>query len=105
MEVGMRSVLGAWVIAFSVLLAGNDACARSSGKQQSYETAFYPSGKLKIEAYIFKPEGSGSFPIVIYNHGSRAGHEREARPFAYVGEILVRSRCVVVVPERRGYGK
>jgi dienelactone hydrolase len=66
---------------------------------------FYPSGKLKIEAYVFKPEGAGPFPVVIYNHGSRAGHDREERPFAYVGEMLARSGTVVVVSERRGYGK
>jgi len=101
----MRSALGAWVIAFSSLLPGGEAWAQSSGKQQSYETVFYPSGKLKIEAYLFKPDGPGPFPVVVYNHGSRAGHEREERPFAYVGEILVRSGYVVVVPERRGYGK
>lgn len=81
------------------------ALAQSGDKQTSYETVFYPTGKLKIEAYIFKPEGAGPFPVVIYNHGSRAGHEREERPFAYVGEMLVRSGYVAIVPERRGYGK
>jgi dienelactone hydrolase len=88
-----------------VLLAGGEACVQRNERQQSYETVFYPSGKLKIEAYVFKPEGTGPFSIVIYNHGSRAGHDREERPFAYVGEMLARSGYVVVVPERRGYGK
>src|SRR6266581_5041206 len=101
----MRSVLWVWVIAWSVLLAGGQACVQRNERQQTYETVFYPSGKLKIEAYVFKPEGAGPFPIVIYNHGSRAGHEREERPFAYVGEMLARSGYIVVVPERRGYGK
>lgn len=78
---------------------------QTSEKRPAYETISYPSGKLKIEAYVFKPEGSGPFPVVVYNHGSRAGHEREERPFAYVGEMLAASGYVVVVPERRGYGK
>jgi dienelactone hydrolase len=42
---------------------------------------------------------------VIYNHGSRAGHEREERPFAYVGNVLRDAGYIVLVPERRGYGR
>lgn len=61
---------------------GSAAWAQTNSKQPTYETAFYPSAKLKIEAYVFKPEGPGPFPIVIYNHGSRPGHEREERSFA-----------------------
>lgn len=94
-----------WTIVCGALLLGTTALAQTNSKQPTYETVFYPSGKLKIEAYVFKPEGAGPFPVVIYNHGSRAGHEREERPFAYVGEMLARSGYVVVVPERRGYGK
>lgn len=101
----MRSVLLTWAAACSLLLTADTALAQTDTKQPSYETASYPSGKLKIEAYVFKPEGAGPFPVVIYNHGSRAGHEREERPFAYVGEMLAGSGYVVVVPERRGYGK
>lgn len=103
----MPSGFQSCVIACSLLLASGGALAHSqtSGKAQTYETVFYPSGKLKIEAYVYKPEGPGPFPVVIYNHGSREGHEREERPFGYVGEMLARSGYVVIVPERRGYGK
>ena len=101
----MRSVLLTWAAACSLLLAADTALPQTNTKQPSYETAFYPSGKLKIEVYVFKPEGAGPFSVVIYNHGSRAGHEGEERPFAYVGEMLAHSGYVVVVPERRGYGK
>jgi dipeptidyl aminopeptidase/acylaminoacyl peptidase len=70
-----------------------------------YETVFYPSGKLKMEAYLYKPDRPGPFPVVIYNHGSRMQSEREERPFAYVGLMLRAAGYLVVVPERRGYGK
>lgn len=99
--------------------------------QAAREVVFYPSGKLRIQAYVYKPEGAGPFPVVIYNHGSRAGHEREERPFAYIGEMLTKGiqevsstaeghaegagnagakastpgGYVVIVPERRGYGR
>lgn len=94
-----------WLIVCSVLLVGGAAQAQTNAEQPTFGTAFYTSGKLKIEAYVYRPEGAGPFPVVIYNHGSRAGHEREERPFAYVGEMLASGGYVVVVPERRGYGK
>jgi dienelactone hydrolase len=101
----MRNIFLACVAACSLLPADSAALAQANAKQAAYETVFYPSGQLKIEAYVFKPAGEGPFPVVIYNHGSRAGHEREERPFAYVGEFLAGSGYVGVVPERRGYGK
>jgi len=74
-------------------------------RSRSYEEVFYSSGNLKIEAYVFKPQGNGPFPVVIYNHGSRPGNERVERPFAYVGKMLASGGYLVVVPERRGYGR
>jgi dienelactone hydrolase len=136
----------------SLLLAGLICTcavqAQTGAPNAGYEQVFYPSGKLRIEAYVYKPEGAGPFPVVIYNHGSRAGHEREERPFAFFGNMLAKSRLpasleatgseppsgaeaqteaasnvgasrqardqkasppdnryVVIVPERRGYGR
>jgi len=71
----------------------------------AYTTAFYESGKLRLEAYVYKPSGAGPFPVVIYSHGSRKGYEREERPMAFVGAMLAAQGYLVVVPERRGYGK
>jgi dienelactone hydrolase len=71
----------------------------------AYETVYFPSGKLKIEGYVYRPAGDGPFPAVIYNHGSRAGFDREERPMAFVGQALVPAGYVVFVVERRGYGK
>jgi dienelactone hydrolase len=101
----MRARASAWTITCGLLLMGRAAWAQTDAKQPAYETVFYPSGKLKIEVYVFKPEGTGPFPVVIYNHGSRPGHEREERQFAYVGEMLAHAGYIVVVPERRSYGK
>src|SRR5262252_5350141 len=62
--------------------------AQINDAPSAFEQVFYASGNLKIEAYVFKPQGKGPFPVVIYNHGSRPGHERAERPFAYVGKML-----------------
>jgi dienelactone hydrolase len=34
------------------------------------ETIIVPSGKLRLKAFLWKPIGSGPFPIVLFNHGS-----------------------------------
>jgi carboxymethylenebutenolidase len=74
-------------------------------KGNPYTTFFYKNGDLNLEAYFYKPEGTGPFPLIIYNHGSRAGSEHEEIPFRFIAAILVPQGYAVLVPERRGYGK
>jgi carboxymethylenebutenolidase len=75
------------------------------GRSAPYTTLYYKSGGLNIEAYFYKPQGAGPFPLVIYNHGSRSGQERVEKPFQFIADILVPQGYAVLVPERRGYGK
>ena len=79
--------------------------SRPKPRDIPYETLYYKSGNLKIEAYLYKPAGDGPFPLVIYNHGSRAGQEHTEIPFRFIAAILVPQGYAVLVPERRGYGK
>ena len=65
-----------WVILVAVLLVVSAAKSQPPEANKLYEEVFYPSRKLRIQAYFYKPEGKGPFPVVIYNHGSRAGRER-----------------------------
>jgi len=102
---GPRYGVSRLLIVCGLLFFAVSGWGQAPGERQSYETVFYPSGKLKIEAYVYKPEGSGPFPVVIYNHGSRMERDREETPFVYVGHMLTVSGYVVLVPERRGYGK
>jgi carboxymethylenebutenolidase len=71
----------------------------------TYAEVFYSSGGLRIQAYLYKPEGDGPFPAVIYNHGSRTGRERQSAPFEHVGALLTGAGYTVLVSERRGYGR
>src|SRR6478752_4809083 len=34
------------------------------------ETVVVPSGKLHLKAFLWKPDGPGPFPTVLFNHGS-----------------------------------
>jgi dienelactone hydrolase len=90
------------LLAASVLLFAASAFGQAKAE---YTDVVYRSGTLRIEAYLYKPDGDGSFPVVIYNHGSRDGREGVSVPFQYVGSMLTKAGYVVLVPERRGYGK
>jgi carboxymethylenebutenolidase len=76
-----------------------------NSKDIVYTTLYYKNGDLNIEAYFYKPEGNGPFPLVIYNHGSRAGNESKEIRWKFIAEMLVPQGYAVLVPERRGYGK
>ena len=62
---------------------------------------------LEVPAFVYKPEGEGPFPVVIFIHG---GPEAQARPkFSGLAQFLVREEgMAVVIPNVRGsngYGK
>ena len=90
-------------VSFCLTLALTTAIAH--GAEPPHSNVFYQSGNLKIEAYLFKPSGDGPFPVIVYNHGSREGHERQEVTFAYIAEVFVPAGYAVLVPERRGYGR
>jgi dienelactone hydrolase len=91
------------LLAAAVLLQSGQAPA--AVQPLPYQTLFYSSEGLKLEAYLFTPEGPGPFPLVVYNHGSRIGDERLERPVGHVPRLLLPLGYAVLVPERRGYGK
>ncbi|TKC89428.1 hypothetical protein FAZ69_10840 [Trinickia terrae] len=63
------------------------------------------SGSVTLETTIFKPDGPGPFPMVVFNHGKIQGDPREqarSRPIAFAREF-VRRGYVVVAPNREGF--
>jgi dienelactone hydrolase len=74
----------------------------------SYEDAGPPpalvtfaSGPLTLHGFLYRPEGDGPFPAVVYNHGS------EAMPGSRSDEAVffVPHGFVLFVPHRRGQGR
>ncbi len=64
------------------------------------------SGAITLETTIFKPDGPGPFPMIVFNHGKMAGDPRtqaRSRPLAFAREF-VRRGYVVVAPNREGFG-
>lgn len=64
----------------------------------------FKSGDLTMEGFLFKPNGTGPFPGVIWNHGSEQFPDR-GPTFDSVAAIFVPAGYVVFAPVRRGHGE
>jgi carboxymethylenebutenolidase len=93
-----QAIAGLAASAVPILLPRNAAAL-------PYDDLTYPSGQLTIQAYLYRPLGSGPFPTIIYNHGSREGHENQSVPWVRICGLFVDAGYAVLAPERRGYGK
>lgn len=85
----MRYIAGVLLAAIATTAAG------------APEEVTFPSGNLTLHGFIHRPQGSGPFPAILYNHGSepRPGSKPElARVFTENGYVLF-------VPHRRGQGR
>jgi dipeptidyl aminopeptidase/acylaminoacyl peptidase len=67
------------------------------------ETVTFPSGEITLHGVLYKPEGTGPFPAVIYNHGSAPGMMSKAA-FAALGPVFASHGWVFFGPYRRGQG-
>ncbi|WP_042260899.1 dienelactone hydrolase family protein [Paraburkholderia heleia] len=63
------------------------------------------SGDVTLETTIYRPNGPGPFPMVIFNHGKIPGDPRlqsRSDPLSFAREF-VRRGYVVVAPNRQGF--
>ncbi len=81
------------------------SCAWEAAHAEPYAEITYRSGSLDIAGYLYRPEGAGPFPTIIYNHGSREKQERQPVPWVRLAALYVSAGYAVLAPERRGYGK
>ena len=61
----------------------------------------FPIGSLVLHGFLYKPEGKGPFPAVLWNHGS------EKRPgwLPDLAPIFLNKGYVFFIPHRRGHGR
>ena len=71
--------------------------------QNASEIVTFQSGGLALKGALYKPEGVGPFPAVVYNHGSAAGMLSQ-QAFDALGPVFVRHGWVFFGPYRRGQG-
>src|SRR5580692_6578834 len=63
----------------------------------------FPSGDITLHGVLYKPEGPGPFPAVVYNHGSAAGMVSKSA-FDALGPVFANHGWVFLGPYRRGQG-
>src|SRR5882672_8733228 len=61
----------------------------------------FPSGNLTLHGVLFKPDGVGPFPAVVYNHGSAPGMLSQDA-FESLGPVFAARGWVFFGPYRRG---
>jgi carboxymethylenebutenolidase len=74
------------------------------------ETVEFPSGKLHLKAYLWKPAGTGPFPAVLFNHGSGGADadHTAGMPITQAATVLapffIKHGYAFLYPFRRGHG-
>src|SRR5262249_45290324 len=62
--------------------------------------ASFPRGELTLHGFLYKPEGKGTFPGVVFNHGS----EKQPGGQAQLAKFYTRNGYVFFIPHRHGQG-
>jgi len=65
------------------------------------ELITFTSGDLALKGFIWKPEGPGPFPAIVWNHGS----EKLPGTVDSVAPYFVGRGYIFLVPHRRGQGR
>lgn len=96
----MRMVRTAVAVATGTFLVA----ASLTGQQPAHnkQSVKFKSGRLTLVGVVYKPDGPGPFPTVIWNHGSEKNPGR-SRQFDAVADIFVPAGYVVFAPSRRGH--
>jgi len=96
---------------FSELSKTNGSVAWDGGETTFLATDFVEGGAaVELETVIFKPPGTGAFPLAVVNHGSTDDGTdqalfKETWTQAWLAEFLNERGWIVAFPQRRGRGR
>ena len=93
-------LLCASLVVFTPLLVGGQTTPPTGPSKQRVT---FKSGELNLVGFLFKPNGPGPFPAVVWNHGSEKNPGTGAQ-FDTVAGVFVPAGYVVFAPMRRGHG-
>ena len=100
------------VLLFTAALAISSARAAQVAEPPQHQTVEIPSGSLQLKGFLWKPEGRGPFPAVVFNHGRSDTAQQYSlqlgltleRLAQVIGPVFVRHGFVFLYPFRRGEG-
>lgn len=84
-----------------ISMLGVACLAGSASAQAKPEEVTFQSGKLKLHGFLWRPDGPGPFPAVVWNHGS----EKLPGSQPKLAEFYTSHFYVFFVPHRRGQGR
>jgi carboxymethylenebutenolidase len=87
-----RVLSGLWLFALALEIAV---------AQSKPEEVVFPSGGWELHGFLWKPEGTGPFPAVVWNHGS----EKLPGSQPALAKFYTAHSYVFFVPHRRGQGR
>jgi carboxymethylenebutenolidase len=96
-------------LALSFILAGCKRAAADAGTNAGAnlpagtEVVAFRSGKLALRGLLLRPQGTGPFPALLYNHGSAPGTLNH-QAFANIAPVFSARGWVFFMPYRRGQG-
>jgi carboxymethylenebutenolidase len=74
---------------------------KDEGPPADAQLVSFPSGELTLRGFLYKPEGPGPFPAVIWNHGS----ERKPGWGPHLAQFYTSHGYVFFMPHRHGHGR
>ena len=86
----------------SALSSGLSSSVMAQQRLFNKQRVTYANDGLTLVGYIYKPDGAGPFPTVVWNHGSEP-KPGDGPQFDSVAAIFVPAGYVVVAPMRRGH--
>jgi len=83
------------------LAAFDPAIRNAFGQSARPEEVTFPSGDLVLHGFIYRPQGNGPHPAILYNHGS----EEKPGTKPTLGQFFSSNGYVFFLPHRRGHGR
>ena len=97
----MNRKFRSFLIAISFALSALMAEVAAARPQANPTEVTFSSGKLVLHGFIYKPEGKGPFPALLWNHGS----ERRPGWLPELAPIFLSKGYILFIPHRRGHGR
>ena len=91
-----------WLLSALILCVVLSGAAAAQLRPFHKQHVTFASGALTLAGYVYKPDGPGPFPTLVWNHGSEQDPGR-APQFDSVAAIFVPAGYVVFAPMRRGH--
>jgi carboxymethylenebutenolidase len=94
---------GFWI--YPRIRAGSSDLMASAAQRATLhaEKIAFPSDGKTLHGYLYKPDGPGPFPVLLFNHGSAAA-EINTQAFEAIAPVFLQHGWAFFAPYRRGQG-